>query len=128
MKFLLLSLSLSLSVLSVSTFGDFKPDLSDGPVVCDATAPADYCDCEGDCGSPLCECPDAIACCDGVAGDGDMDTTPTYGGAGWAGLDCDANDCYNCEHNHPDTGCTAVGCMWSDLEAISNCNYFPDGN
>ena len=44
----------------------------DDAVVCDATVPADYCDCGGDCGGPFCECPDAIACCDVAWGYGDM--------------------------------------------------------
>ena len=52
-------------------------------------------------------------------GDGDggtgSDTTPnilppTEGGV------CDINECYNCDNDGANTGCTAVGCLWDDTD------------
>ncbi|GMH66964.1 hypothetical protein TrST_g9937 [Triparma strigata] len=55
---------LKICKLELDFVGDDGYYNDDDAVVCDATVPADYCDCGGDCGGPFCECPDAIACCD----------------------------------------------------------------
>ena len=117
MKFLLLFLILSLSVFSVSSFGDFKPNLSDG---------------DGDGGmdtTPTSTMPPLPP----TDGDGGMDTTPTStmppltpteGGV------CDVNDCYSCDNDGANTGCTAVGCLWDATDTYygpcyPNPNYTP---